>query len=92
MHRSSESIGTIAGALAKAQAELANPEKSLTATIQLDFGGPRTVEPSRARFCVAIVDRNRSKCRRRVSARCRRRCPKIGCCRMTWSRRILMTC
>jgi hypothetical protein len=31
MHRSSESIGTIAGALAKAQAELANPEKSLTA-------------------------------------------------------------
>jgi hypothetical protein len=30
MHRSSESIGTIAGALAKAQAELANPEKSPT--------------------------------------------------------------
>ena len=29
MHRSSESIGTIAGALAKAQAELSNPEKSL---------------------------------------------------------------
>ena len=37
MHRSSESIGTIAGALAKAQAELANPEKSLTATIQSPF-------------------------------------------------------
>src|ERR1700674_2680487 len=34
MHRSSESIGTIAGALAKAQAELTNPEKSLTATIR----------------------------------------------------------
>jgi hypothetical protein len=37
MHRSSESIGTIAGALAKAQAELTNPEKSLTATIQSPF-------------------------------------------------------
>jgi hypothetical protein len=37
MHRSSESIGTIAGALAKAQSELANPEKSLTATIRSPF-------------------------------------------------------
>ena len=37
MHRSSESIGTIAGALAKAQAELNNPEKSLTATIRSPF-------------------------------------------------------
>jgi hypothetical protein len=35
MQRSSESIGAIAGALAKAQAELSNPEKSLTATIRL---------------------------------------------------------
>jgi hypothetical protein len=35
MHQSSESIGTIAGALAKAQAELTNPEKSLVATIRL---------------------------------------------------------
>jgi ERF superfamily len=33
MQRSSESIGAIAGALAKAQAELTNPEKSLVATI-----------------------------------------------------------
>src|SRR2546429_2889133 len=33
MHRSSESIGTIAAALAKAQVDLSNPEKSLTATI-----------------------------------------------------------
>jgi ERF superfamily len=33
MHRSSETIGAIAGALAKAQAELINPEKSLTATL-----------------------------------------------------------
>jgi hypothetical protein len=33
MQRSSETIGTIAGALAKAQTELPNPEKALTATI-----------------------------------------------------------
>src|SRR5215211_5501148 len=33
MHRSSETIGSIAAALAKAQGELTNPEKSLTATI-----------------------------------------------------------
>jgi hypothetical protein len=37
MHRSSESIGTIAAALARAQAELTNPEKSLTATIRSPF-------------------------------------------------------
>jgi ERF superfamily len=34
MQRSSESIGAIAAALAKAQAELTNPEKSLIATIR----------------------------------------------------------
>ena len=33
MHRSSETIGAIAGAFAKAQAELTNPEKSLTGII-----------------------------------------------------------
>src|SRR3974390_3160199 len=37
MHRSSESIGTIAAALAKAQSELTNPEKSLIATIRSPF-------------------------------------------------------
>ena len=37
MHRSSESIGTIAAALAKAQGELTNPEKSLVATIRSPF-------------------------------------------------------
>ena len=37
MHRSSEAIGAIAGALAKAQSELTNPEKSLTATIRSPF-------------------------------------------------------
>jgi hypothetical protein len=30
MHRSSESVAALAAALAKAQAELVNPEKSLT--------------------------------------------------------------
>jgi hypothetical protein len=37
MHRSSDSIGNISGALAKAQAELTNPEKSLVATIRSPF-------------------------------------------------------
>ncbi len=36
MQRSSESIGTIAAALARAQAELVNPEKSLVGTIRTD--------------------------------------------------------
>jgi hypothetical protein len=35
MHRSSETIGAIAAALAKAQGELTNPEKSLVATIPI---------------------------------------------------------
>ena len=39
MPRSSESIASLAGALAKAQAELVNPEKSLTATISAGRGG-----------------------------------------------------
>ena len=34
MHRHSESVAALASALAKAQAELVNPEKSLTATIR----------------------------------------------------------
>ena len=37
MHRSSETLGAIAAALAKAQGELANPEKSLVATIRSPF-------------------------------------------------------
>jgi hypothetical protein len=44
MHRSSETIGNISGALAKAQIELTNPEKSLVATIRSPF--PR--EPDRS--------------------------------------------
>jgi len=37
MHRSSESLGALASALAKAQGELTNPEKSLIATIRSTF-------------------------------------------------------
>src|SRR5437762_2214402 len=44
MQRSSETIGAIAGALAEAQIELANPEKSLTATIRSSF--PREADRS----------------------------------------------
>ena len=44
MHRSSESIGAIAAALSKAQSELTNPEKSLTATMRPD--GPGAAERS----------------------------------------------
>src|SRR5205823_5063566 len=39
MHRSSESIAALAAALAKAQCELSNPEKSLIATIGTDRPG-----------------------------------------------------
>jgi ERF superfamily len=39
MHRSSESVAALASALAKAQAELINPEKSLTATIRIGRPG-----------------------------------------------------
>lgn len=39
MPRSSESVAALAGALAKAQAKLVNPEKSLTGTIRLDRRG-----------------------------------------------------
>jgi hypothetical protein len=42
MQRSSPSIGTLASALAKAQGELINPEKSLVATIRRD--GPKGTE------------------------------------------------
>jgi hypothetical protein len=42
MHRSSDTIATLAAALAKAQVELTNPEKSLVATIRSPF--PREAE------------------------------------------------
>ena len=37
MHRCSEQIGKLAAALARAQSELTNPEKTLTATIRSPF-------------------------------------------------------
>ena len=37
MQRSSHKVGTLAAALAKAQSEIVNPEKSLTATIESPF-------------------------------------------------------
>ena len=45
MPRSSESVAALAGALAKAQAELTNPEKSLVATLPAERGQPRTNVP-----------------------------------------------
>ena len=52
MHRSSESVAALASALAKAQAELVNPEKSLTATIRTGRAGegsaPSAMRPCRA--------------------------------------------
>src|SRR5215469_3901475 len=39
VQRSSETIGTIAAALAKAQAQLVNPEKSLVATVRFNEAG-----------------------------------------------------
>jgi len=39
MHRASESVAALAAALAKAQAELVNPERSLTATIRTGRAG-----------------------------------------------------
>jgi hypothetical protein len=44
MHRASETIGALAAALAKAQGELTNPDKSLTATIRSPF--PREADRS----------------------------------------------
>ena len=41
MHRSSESFAALASALAKAQVELVNPDKSLTATIRSPRPGER---------------------------------------------------
>jgi hypothetical protein len=50
MQRSSESIACLAAALAKAQTELSNPEKSLVAIIRLDGPGPRC--PAGSTLCV----------------------------------------
>src|ERR1035437_8439655 len=65
MHRSSETIGAIAAALAKAQAEITNPEKSLTATIRSPFAreedrtfryAPPSSRPAIVRQCLRRMD------------------------------------
>ena len=71
MHRSSETIGAIAAALAKAQAELTNPEKSLIATIRSPF--PRgTIGPSDTPRCRAGSTSCASASASMKSRRCRR--------------------
>ena len=76
MHRSSESVAALASALAKAQAELVNPEKSLTATIRSGRPGEgeRSFRYARSRAgltsCARRSGSTRSPpCRRRPSAR-----------------------
>jgi ERF superfamily protein/uncharacterized protein DUF968 len=63
MHRSSEHIGTLAAALARAQAELANPEKTLTATIRSPFPreGERTFRYASLASGLDIVRKTLSK-------------------------------
>ena len=51
MQRSSPSIGNLAAALAKAQAELVNPEKSLSATIRSEGTGGGRADVS---LCAAV--------------------------------------
>jgi hypothetical protein len=59
MHRSSESIGAIAAALAKAQGEPTNPEKSLIATIRSPFPrGDRTFRYASLASGLDIVRKN----------------------------------
>src|ERR1700751_5508558 len=50
MPRSSETVAALASALAKAQAELINPEKSLTATIRTGRPGAYACAKSGARL------------------------------------------
>jgi hypothetical protein len=65
MQRSSESIGAIAAALAKAQAELTNPEKAFTATIRA--ANPRGQDQT---FRYAALSSGLTSCARRHSRPC----------------------
>ena len=69
MPRSSDSVAALASALAKAQAELVNPEKSLTATI-------RTGRPGRASAASAMrrSPAASTSCARRWASTRSRRC------------------
>ena len=71
MPRSSESIAALAAALAKAQAELVNPEKSLTATIRTGRVGRGSVASVMRRSPVASISYARRLASMR-SRRCRR--------------------
>jgi hypothetical protein len=67
MHRSSESIASLAAALAKAQVLLTNPEKSLTAAVGTDWYD----EPGRTfRYgehgASPVILVNSGRCRRRA--------------------------
>jgi len=81
MPRSSESVAALAAALAKAQTELINPEKSLTATIR----STRTGDGDRT-FRYAPLSSGSTRCARRwVSTRsppCR---PRQSISRRAWS-------
>ena len=69
MQRSSETIGAIAAALAKAQAELTNPEKSLVATIR--GSNPREIDQT---FRYAALSSGLRSCARRSAVTRSRRC------------------
>jgi hypothetical protein len=73
MHRSSDTIATIAAALAKAQVELTNPEKSLTATITPGFRARQTAPSAMPRYRAGWTSSARAlagmRSRRSVSAR-----------------------
>ena len=60
MHRSSETIGAIAAALAKAQGELTNPEKSLTATIRSPFPARATGPSAMLRSPAVLISSARA--------------------------------
>ena len=49
MQQSSSSIGNLAAALAKAQVELVNPEKSMVATMPADGKVAQDLGPTRSR-------------------------------------------
>jgi hypothetical protein len=57
MHRSSETVAALASALAKAQAELINPEKSLTATIRTGRPGEGSAASAMPRCQAGLTSR-----------------------------------
>jgi hypothetical protein len=62
MHRASDCIAAIAAALAKAQLELANPEKSLSATIRSATEGARTFRYASLASGLDIVRKTLGQC------------------------------